>query len=94
LLIRVGGPNAGHQVYAEPAPEKYFHLPSGTQRAPNAQLLLGPGAVIYPYEHWSKKRTKGERIVELAVDYSVPDIREHVRRVVAKKGDVVLSVIT
>jgi hypothetical protein len=48
----------------------------------------------YPYEHWSKKRTKGERIVELAVDYSVPDIREHVRRVVAQKGDVVLSVIT
>jgi adenylosuccinate synthase len=48
LLIRVGGPNAGHQVYAEPAPEKYFHLPSGTRRAPNAQLLLGPGAVIFP----------------------------------------------
>ena len=48
LLVRVGGPNAGHQVYAEPAPEKYYHLPSGTQRAPNAHLLLGPGAVIYP----------------------------------------------
>jgi adenylosuccinate synthase len=48
LLVRVGGPNAGHQVYAEPKPEKYYHLPSGTQRAPNARLLLGPGAVIYP----------------------------------------------
>jgi adenylosuccinate synthase len=48
LLIRVGGPNAGHQVYAEPDPEKYFHLPSGTRRAPNAKLLLGAGAVIYP----------------------------------------------
>jgi adenylosuccinate synthase len=48
LLIRVGGPNAGHQVYAEPDPEKFFHLPSGTTRAPNAKLLLGPGAVIYP----------------------------------------------
>lgn len=48
LLVRVGGPNAGHQVYAEPEPEKYYHLPSGTQRAPNAKLLLGPGAVIYP----------------------------------------------
>ncbi|WP_246810129.1 adenylosuccinate synthetase [Methyloligella sp. GL2] len=48
LLIRVGGPNAGHQVYAEPDPEKYYHLPSGTRRAPNAQLLLGPGAVIFP----------------------------------------------
>ena len=48
LLIRVGGPNAGHQVYSEPDPEKYYHLPSGTRRAPNASLLLGPGAVIYP----------------------------------------------
>ena len=48
LLIRVGGPNAGHQVYAEPKPEKYYHLPSGTGRAPNARLLLGPGAVVYP----------------------------------------------
>ena len=48
LFVRVGGPNAGHQVYAEPQPEKYFHLPSGSERAPNAQLLIGPGAVIYP----------------------------------------------
>ena len=48
LLVRVGGPNAGHQVYAEPEPEKYYHLPSGTGRAPNANLLLGPGAVINP----------------------------------------------
>ncbi len=48
LLVRVGGPNAGHQVYAEPEPEKYFHLPSGTTRAPDATLLLGPGAVINP----------------------------------------------
>ncbi|TPK80200.1 adenylosuccinate synthase [Mesorhizobium sp. B2-4-13] len=48
LFVRVGGPNAGHQVYAVPMPEKYFHLPSGSERAPNAQLLLGPGAVIHP----------------------------------------------
>ncbi len=48
LLVRVGGPNAGHSVYAEPDPEKYYHLPSGTERAPNAKLLLGPGAVINP----------------------------------------------
>ena len=34
LLVRVGGPNAGHQVYAEPTPEKYFHLPSGLGARP------------------------------------------------------------
>jgi adenylosuccinate synthase len=48
LLVRVGGPNAGHKVFAEPVPEAYFHLPSGTERAPKAQLLLGAGAVIFP----------------------------------------------
>jgi adenylosuccinate synthase len=48
LLVRVGGPNAGHQVYREPNPEVYHHLPSGTGRAPNAKLLLGAGAVLYP----------------------------------------------
>jgi adenylosuccinate synthase len=34
LLVRVGGPNAGHKVFAEPEPEAYFHLPSDTERAP------------------------------------------------------------
>lgn len=48
LLVRVGGPNAGHKVYADPAPDAFFHLPSGTTRARNAKLLLGAGAVIYP----------------------------------------------
>jgi adenylosuccinate synthase len=48
LLVRVGGPNAGHKVFAEPKPETYHHLPSGTGRAPNAHLLLGAGAVLYP----------------------------------------------
>jgi hypothetical protein len=48
----------------------------------------------YPYLHWSKKRIKGERIVELAVDHSVLDICKHVRRVVVKKSDIVISVIT
>jgi len=48
LLVRVGGPNAGHKVFAEPTPETYHHLPSGTGRAPNAHLLLGAGAVLYP----------------------------------------------
>ena len=47
LLVRVGGPNAGHKVFATPEPEAYFHLPSGSSRAPKATLLLGAGAVIY-----------------------------------------------
>ncbi len=85
LLVRVGGPNAGHQVYAEPKPEKYYHLPSGTQRAPNAKLLLGPGAVIYPKklleeiaEH--KIDAKRLRIDERAMIITDEDRKEEEKR--------------
>lgn len=46
LLIRVGGPNAGHKVYSEPDPYTFHQLPSGTLSAPKAQLIIGPGATI------------------------------------------------
>lgn len=47
LLMRVGGPNAGHKV---PLPSVYTHrqLPSGTQANTHARLLIGPGATIDP----------------------------------------------
>ncbi len=41
----------------------------------------------YPYAEWRKKRRKGERVVELAVDYSIPDIRDFVMRVSKMRGD-------
>jgi hypothetical protein len=36
----------------------------------------------YPYSYWRIRRVRGERVVELAVDYSVPDIAQFVTRVV------------
>ena len=45
LLVRVGGPNAGHKVYEEKKPYTFHQLPSGT-RCCNARLLIGPGAAI------------------------------------------------
>lgn len=36
----------------------------------------------YPYSYWRSRRVRGERVVELAVDYSVPDINQFVTRVV------------
>lgn len=43
VLIRVGGPNAGHKVFS---PSYTFHqLPSGS-KASDAKLIIGPGAVI------------------------------------------------
>ena len=68
VIIRVGGPNAGHQVYAEPEPEKYFHLPSGTERAPNAHLILGPGAVIYPPKLLEEISTHSVEASRLSID--------------------------
>jgi adenylosuccinate synthase len=46
VLVRVGGPNAGHTVYEEPEPFTFHQLPSGTRRNPSARIVLGPGAVI------------------------------------------------
>ncbi len=46
LLVRVGGPNAGHKVFEIPEPYTHHQLPSGTRRATQTQLLIGPGAVL------------------------------------------------
>jgi adenylosuccinate synthase len=45
VLVRVGGPNAGHRV---PLPTPYTHrsLPSGTMANPDASLVIGPGATL------------------------------------------------
>lgn len=44
ILVRVGGPNAGHTVPGNP-PYIHHHLPSGTLHS-SARLVLGPGSVI------------------------------------------------
>lgn len=48
LLMRVGGPNAGHTIYG-PNGELITHrsLPSGTLASDETQLLLGPGTVLH-----------------------------------------------
>lgn len=45
-LVRVGGPNAGHKVYSEPKPDVFHIIPSGSVKAPQAKIVIGPGAVI------------------------------------------------
>ena len=47
----------------------------------------------YPYDQWRAKRSRGERVVELAVEHSVLDIREHVQRVIVKRGDTTIKTI-
>jgi adenylosuccinate synthase len=44
VLVRVGGPNAGHTVFEDP-PYVHHQLPSGTRRC-EAALVIGAGAVL------------------------------------------------
>jgi len=61
VLVRVGGPNAGHKVFSEPTPYTHHQLPSGTSRNATARLILAPGCVLNA-EHLMKE------ISECAVD--------------------------
>ena len=68
VLMRVGGPNAGHKVYEEP-PYTHISLPCGTRRETDGQaLLIGPGAVIEPAkllnEIWDCEVEPGRLIVD------------------------------
>jgi adenylosuccinate synthase len=45
VLVRVGGPNAGHKVYMDGGAVTHHQLPSGTLRT-DVKLLLAPGAVL------------------------------------------------
>ena len=45
VLVRVGGPNAGHMV-ADPR-YKYVQIPSGTGSNDRAKILIGSGATIW-----------------------------------------------
>lgn len=43
----------------------------------------------YPYSHWRARRKRGERVVELALDHSVPDLSRYVTRVIVMRGTTV-----
>lgn len=45
VLVRVGGPNAGHTVISRAGTYTYHQLPSGAKDT-NARILLGPGMTI------------------------------------------------
>lgn len=48
VLVRVGGPNAGHKVFLKSGPYVHHQLPSGTLRNVAAKLIIAPGAVVNP----------------------------------------------
>jgi adenylosuccinate synthase len=51
VLVRVGGPNAGHRVFLGGERESYafHHLPSGTLHS-SAQIIIAPGSTLRVHE--------------------------------------------
>jgi adenylosuccinate synthase len=45
VLVRVGGPNAGHSVFEKPSPFIHHQLPCGTRNT-SAKLVIAPGATL------------------------------------------------
>ncbi len=68
VLVRVGGPNAGHRVYDEPQVMTYHHLPSGTTRNQRAHIVLGPGAVLRVSELLPEIHTAHVTFERLSID--------------------------
>ena len=68
VLVRVGGPNAGHKVFEVEEPYTYHHLPSGTLRSQGI-VVIGPGATLNVYGS-DKLKTKGllREIAERGLD--------------------------
>lgn len=76
LLVRVGGPNAAHKVYlASGEIFTHFSLPSGTH-AGQADLVLGPGAVVYPPELLSEIASCDVSADRLSIDPHVMIIED------------------
>lgn len=69
LLVRVGGPNAGHKVFEEDKPYTFHLLPSGT-RSSEANLLIGAGAAL-------RMDVLRREIAECRVDYQRLSIDPH-----------------
>src|SRR5262249_11539464 len=58
-------------------------------RGQNTFLPIGD----YPFDRWSQKRGVSQAVVELAVEYSVPDINELVLKVEQVHGNTVTTVL-
>lgn len=82
VLVRVGGPNAGHRVaYPE---YKYVQLPSGTQSNPAAKILVGAGATIWPEQMLKEIKDCGLSNDRLVIDEQAMIIDETDRTIEAQ----------
>jgi adenylosuccinate synthase len=68
VLVRVGGPNAGHSVFEDSRISKFHHIPSGARANPNAQLIFGAGGVLNPKKILDEANQNEIDIERLAID--------------------------
>ncbi len=90
VLVRVGGPNAGHKVYGEP-PYTFHTLPSGTRRCEDGRLVLGPGAVIATPTLMKEIRDNSVSVERLTIDPQAMIIDESDRQAEAGLRDTIGS---
>lgn len=65
-----------------------------TKRYPAARgLATFLPIAAYPYANWRKKRAPGERVVELVVEYGVPDAVRFVQRVTTMRVEAVMDIL-
>lgn len=76
VIVRVGGPNAGHSVFEHPDPVIFHSLPSGTQRASNAKIVIGAGAVVNVETLWREINQCQLDFKRLTIDPQVMTISE------------------
>ena len=69
ILVRVGGPNAGHKVMPWAGdPVTHHHLPSGTLNNLRSKLVIGPGATIRIPDLFAEVQKCGIEGDRLAID--------------------------
>ncbi|MBK9726444.1 MAG: adenylosuccinate synthetase [Actinomycetales bacterium] len=78
VLMRVGGPNAGHKVPTD-EPTTHRSVPSGALANPRAKLLIGPGAVLNPRVFLDELETAGIEHSRVVVDPQVMVITDEDR---------------
>jgi len=78
VLVRVGGPNAGHTVFSE-SPITFHHLPSGSLSSPNALLVIGAGATIFVPELLREMNSSSIEAGRLVIDPQAMIISEEDR---------------
>lgn len=81
VLVRVGGPNAGHKV-AYPK-QKYVQLPSGTRGNPRTRILIGAGATIWPEQILKEIAECGLTADRLVIDEQAMIIEQSDREIEA-----------